>query len=581
MTDTRQFLWKIGAPAGFGVLTIGHSMTKLAARAGLQAYNYTEYPSLIQGGHNTAEVKISPGLATASKYLIDCLVCLTPDTFTLHKDRLHEHSLLVYDPVLPNPEFKCHHIQLPLQDILATLKAHKIMINTVALGASAALLGGNLEDINKMLEEQFSHKKPEVAEKNKECAKAGFDYIMENYSEEVVPVLNAIKGEKTSSVVFEGNTAFSIGAVAAECKFYAAYPMSPASSVIEILAGWQHKTGMVVRHAEDEIGVVNETLGASFAGVRAATGTSGGGFALMAESVSYAGVAEIPIVLFVAQRPGPATGMPTWTEQGDLLFATQIGHGEFPRIVLAPGDIGEMISFTKKAFNLAEIYQTPVIVLSDKLLSESAQTLTDTEFEKALAKYPVEHGKTIKVVQEQPYHRYAVTKDGISPRLIPGAEGAFYQANSYEHTPDSHTTEESEDRVDQVDKRARKFDTYFKNDFEAPTIYGNFDTADTVLVCWGSTKGAALQALQLLEMQSHQVAVIHFHHVYPLHPATIAPLFATQKRYILVENNSTGQFGQLLRMQTGVEIEEKLLKYDGRPVFTEEIISKVHAGTSL
>lgn len=575
MIDTRQFLWKIGAPAGYGVLSIGHSMARVAARAGLQSYNYAEYPSLIQGGHNTSEVLMSPGVATTTKHLVDCLVCLTPDTFTLHQHRLHEHSLLVYDPVLPNPEFNAHHIQLPLQDILASLKADKIMINTVALGASTALLGGTLESLTPLITEQFGHKKPEVTEKNIECVTAGYQYIMEHYPTEIIPVLRVLNGPTPEATVLDGNTAFSLGAVAANCKFYAAYPMSPSSSVVEILAGWQEKIGMVVRHAEDEIGVVNEALGASFAGVRAATGTSGGGFALMVESLSYAGIAEIPLVVFLAQRPGPATGMPTWTEQGDLLFAIHAGHGEFPKIILAPGDIGEMISLTKKAFNLAEIYQTPVIVLSDKLLSESVQSITKEHLQLMLAQNPVDTGKTITATDQKPYLRYQHTSDGISPRLIPGVPGSFYQANSYEHLQDSHTTEEAVERTAQVNKRAKKEETYLTKDFEVPTVYGNLTTSDTVLVCWGAVKGAAFAAQQLLAVQGVSVAIIHFTHVFPLDPARVAQLFAEHKRYILVENNSTGQLGQVLKQTIGIDFREKLLKYDGRPIFTEEIIGAV------
>lgn len=576
MIDTRQFLWKIGAPAGYGVLSIGHSMAKVAARAGLQSYNYPEYPSLIQGGHNTAEVLMSPGLATTTRHLVDCLVCLTPETFTLHQHRLHEHSLLVYDPVLPNPEFNAHHIQLPLQDILANLKADKIMINTVALGASVALLGGTLESLTALITEQFGHKKPEVTAKNIECVTAGYQYIMENYFTEIIPVLKVVNGPAPDATVLDGNAAFSLGAVAANCKFYAAYPMSPSSSVVEILAGWQDTTGMVVRHAEDEIGVVNEALGASFAGVRAATGTSGGGYALMVESLSYAGVAEIPLVVFLAQRPGPATGMPTWTEQGDLLFAVHAGHGEFPKIILAPGDINEMISLTKKAFNLAEMYQTPVTVLSDKLLSESVQSITKQQMEMSLAQHPIDTGKTITTTDQKPYLRYKHSEDGISPRLVPGTPGSFYQANSYEHLEDSHTTEEAVVRIAQVDKRNKKIETYLAKDFEAPTIYGDLTTSTTVLVCWGSVKGPAFAAQQLLAAQGNEtVAIIHFTHVYPLDSARIAPLFAHHKRYILVENNSTGQLGQILKQTIGVDFKEKLLKYDGRPIFTEEIIAAV------
>jgi 2-oxoglutarate ferredoxin oxidoreductase subunit alpha len=350
--------------------------------------------------------------------------------------------------------------------------------------------------------------------------------------------------------------------------------MSPSSTVIEILASWQSKTGMVVRHAEDEIGVVNEALGASFAGVRSAVGTSGGGFALMAETVSYAGVAEQPIVIFVAQRPGPATGMPTWTEQGDLLFAIHAGHGEFPKIVIAPGDAEEMLELTPKAFNLADIYQTPVIVLSDKLISEAHKDIPQDKVATLLKTHTVYRGETMAST-EAPYYRYQDQEDGISPRLIPGHPGMYYQSNSYEHYSDSHTTEESADRIAQVNKRARKIDTYFRRNWSPPTVYGDIDAAEVIFVSWGGTKGAVQAAQILLGQQDRHNAFIHFTHVFPLKADDITPLFKSGKRYILVENNSTGQFGQVLRAATGIDLQERLLKYDGRPIFAEEIVAFV------
>lgn len=570
----HQFLWKIGAPAGYGVMTTGLSMSKIATRSGLQIYDYTEYPSLIQGGHNTYEVNMSATDVTASKHLVDCLVCLAPETYQLHQHRLHANSIIVYDPNQGDSEMIGHKIAVPFQELLNELKASKIMNNMVAWGASIAILGGNLDAVSTMIHQQFAKKEPEIAEKNTACASAGYNYVIQHFSDKIVPILSSTQPPTQPPAVLDGNTAFSLGAVEADCRFYAAYPMSPSSTVVEILAAWQEKTGMVVRHAEDEIGVVNEALGASFSGVRSAVGTSGGGFALMVETVSYAGVAEQPIVLFLAQRPGPATGMPTWTEQGDLMFAANAGHGEFPKIVLAPGDVGEMLELTPLAFNLADIYQIPVIVLSDKLLSEAHISVDQAKLAECLKAHPVDRGKTITTA-EQPYLRYKDEEDGISPRLIPGQPGAFYQSNSYEHAPNSHTTEESNERIVQVNKRARKMDTYFEKHFTGPKVYGDIAAAEVVFVGWGGTKGAIQAAQHLLGQQHRNNAFIHFTNVFPLKADVIAPLFAEDKRYVLIENNSTGQFGQLLRMQTGINLTERLLKYDGRPIFPEEIINFV------
>jgi len=372
-------------------------------------------------------------------------------------------------------------------------------------------------------------------------------------------------------MIVTGNESHSLGAIIGDCKFHCSYPMTPASAVLSVLAGMAEKTGMVVRHAEDEISVINTALGASFAGVRSSVATSGGGFALMVEAISMAGICEIPVVIFLAQRPGPATGMPTWTEQGDLLFTVNAGHGEFPKIVLAPGDVKEMYEMTAKAFNLADIYQTPVIVLSDKLLSEGHQSMSKSEFINFAKNFQINRGKIVRKVEGN-YLRYAKSSDGISPMLIPNNEQPFYQVNSYEHLEDGHTTESAAERIKQVEKRKNKITTYLKNDFILPEVFGNLEKADQIIVSWGSNKGAILEAMKLTDKK---IAYIHFNNIYPLDIEKVAKLFKNDKKYLLIENNCDGQFGKLLRQEIGFEFTDKLLKCDGRPIFVEEIIEKI------
>jgi 2-oxoglutarate ferredoxin oxidoreductase subunit alpha len=446
-----------------------------------------------------------------------------------------------------------------------------MMKNTVLLGSLLAILDGNADWLYENIEKQFSKKGPKVVEFNKNFVKEGYEFVENNYKSLIQPIIGRSEGSD-KQMVLSGNDAFCVGAALADCRFYAAYPMTPSSTVLTTMASWQDTAQIVVRHAEDEIAVINTALGASFAGVRSAVGTSGGGFALMVEGVSLAGITETPIVIFLSQRPGPATGMPTWTEQGDLLFAVNAGHGEFPKIVLAPGDVEEMVELAAKAFNLADIYQTPVIVMSDMLLSESHKSMTLARFNELSASYVVNRGALISQPDTTPYHRYAVTENGISPRLIPGVKGTFYQANSYEHEEDSHTTEHARPRREQVEKRGRKTDAYFKNHFVSPRIYGDLENADKVVVCWGSTKGAALEAMKIMSENGHAIACIHFNHIFPLEPNHIIPVFPFGKEYILIENNSHAQFGRLLRQETGIEIDKKFLKYDGRPIGPEEIV---------
>lgn len=572
----RPTVWKIGGPAGFGIMTTGLLMSKLATRQGKQIFDYAEYPSLVQGGHNTYEVMMHASSAKARCMPVDILACLTPDTAELHKERLHEKSLILHDEKDQISVPTGTTVSVPITDIIAELKASKIMGNMVMFGASAAILGSSKEAVTSCITAQFGSKGEDVVSQNTACAHAGFDHITTTAQDHCLTTLSdssPATEAATPKAILTGNDAFSLAAIAANCTFYAAYPMTPSSSVLSTLAAFAPKAGMIVRHAEDEIGVVSEALGASFAGARAAVGTSGGGFALMTESVSYAGVAEIPLVIFMSQRPGPATGMPTWTEQGDLLFTVHAGHGEFPKIVLAPGTIQEMIELTQHAFNLADIYQTPVILLSDKYLSESHYSLPVSEVEKLCSK-PQDRGETTTTATSN-YLRYAITDSGISPRLLPGVEGSFYQANSYEHIEDSHTSEEAEARVAQVDKRARKTKTYLAKHWLPPKVFGSLADAKVTLVSWGSHQLVVEAAREMLAYEKISVAHIHFSSVYPLAADQITPLFEGTTPVVVVENNSTGQFAKLLHTEAGIVSEEPILKYDGRPFYPEEIVAAV------
>jgi len=565
--------WLIGGEAGFGIMTTGLMFSKISSRRGYNIFDYVEYPSLIRGGHNAYEVAFSLEEPYDFKPTIDCLVCLNQKTFELHKDRLASDSLVIYDDHDFMLEGDYVKVAIPFYNILQKLKGDSIMKNTIALGASLAIMGADLTEADDIFQDQFGKKGQEVVDFNKKFAEEGFNFVKNNHSQKIRDWL--IKKDSDGKLVMTGNDAFSLASVIADCRLYVAYPMTPSSSVLSTLAAWQEKTGMIVRHAEDEISVINTALGGSFAGVRAAVGTSGGGFALMVESVSLSGMTETPIVIFISQRPGPATGMPTWTEQGDLLFTINAGHGEFPKIVLAPGGLEEMIELTVKAYDLADVYQTPVVILSDMFLSEGHRTISNKFINQFISNYKLNRGKTIIKTQESKYLRYQITADGISPRLIPGEKGVFYQANSYEHLEDGHTTEDSIARKQQVDKRNNKTLTYLTNDFQLPKVYGDLEKAEIVFVAWGSMKRPVLEAQKLLIEQNKQSAVIHFSYIYPLDEKKIKPLFSTNKRYVLVENNSTGQFGKLLRQETGINITEKLFKYDGRQFTGKEILEKL------
>ncbi|HLC94491.1 MAG TPA: 2-oxoacid:acceptor oxidoreductase subunit alpha [Patescibacteria group bacterium] len=572
----KKFLWKIGGEAGFGIMTTGVLFSKIASRMGYHVFDYNEYPSLIRGGHNTYEVLISDSQVHASKQEIDLLVCLNKETFTNHRARLSVPSTVIYDEEdfqIEDDGYK--KINVPFKKILRETQSPAVMINNIALGASLAMMRWDFEVIAAIIEKNFARKGQQVVEQNKKVAQLGYTHIKNTAATFISSLFPKVEHEK--KIVITGNESFCLAAASADCRLYAAYPMTPSSSILTTLASWAQKLGMVVRHAEDEISVINTVLGASWAGVRAAIGTSGGGFALMVESISFAGVAEIPLVIYLGMRPGPATGMPTWTEQGDLLFAVHAGHGEFPKIVLAPGDIDEMAALTMKAFDLADIYQTPVIIIADRFLAESHRSTAHAAFHTLLSSYKPDRGK-IQPTADQTngkYLRYKITEDGISPMLIPGQTGIYYQSNSYEHVEDGHTTEEAATRIEQMNKRGRKIDTYIKNHFTLPTVIGDLKSASFVFVSWGGNKGPIIEAMKTLQEKGIASAYIHFTHLFPLNEVRIKVLFSLPKRYILIENNSHAQLAKLLRQETGIHITERFLKYDGRPFYPEEIVNHV------
>ncbi len=583
----KSYTFKIGGPAGFGILSTGLIFSKTVSRSGYHLFDYFEYPSLIRGGHNVTETHFAKTPVFSQEEGVDVLVSLNKETYELHKKEMKTGAVVIYDPdsfeIPKDATYKKDYIlaPVPFTSLLSKIGGLKLMENNVALGAVCALFKIDPAILFSAIKEEFLNKGEKIIAKNQEAAKVGYDWI----NDKKIVLKSFIETMTDSSKIFKkavltGNEAVGLGAIAGGCKFYSAYPMTPSSAILHTLAKYAQKVGMVVRHPEDEIAAISEAVGASFAGVRSMVGTSGGGFSLMIESVSLAGMTERGIVIIIGQRPGPATGMPTWTEQGDLLFTIRSGHGEFPKIVLAPGDIAETFKLTIKALNLADIYQTPVIVLTDKFTGESHQNLSIADFDNL--NIPIENGKwenDSKPEKEKinSFHRYKTMTDGISPRILPGTKGFYFQENSYEHLEDGHTSELSEERIKQVNKRNKKLATYLSSHFEAPKLYGKTE-ADITLIGWGSVKGPILEALlnREDEINNKKVNFLHFTHLWPLDREEMKRELGKHKRLVLIENNSTAQLAQLLEGQTGVEIKEKFLKYDGRPFYPKEITDLIN-----
>jgi 2-oxoglutarate ferredoxin oxidoreductase subunit alpha len=570
--------WKIGGEAGFGIMSAGNVLAKTFTRAGFHIFAVNDYPSLIRGGHNVVSVRIGSTPFSGINRDLHILVALNAETVTIHKDELNPGALVLFDPSEKEwtpADFPVEVVLMPvpLKEIVTSLKADLVMRNTVVLGASVALLGAPFEALFSVIHDQFIHKGQEVVDQNEKIARAGYDYIKEHFAG--MTSMHLSPGTITEKqLVINGSEAVGLGAIKAGLKFAAIYPMTPINAIISFLADHAKELGVVYKQPEDEIAGITMAIGASVAGVRSMVATSGGGFALMVEGLSLAGMIEVPLVIDLGMRVGPATGMPTYTEQGELLFAVHAGHGEFARIILAPGDAEEAYHLTIDAFQLADKYQVPVFVLTDKYLNESQWCMKLSHFQKPVV---IDRGKLIFGDTGKPegtFERYDTSvTDGVSPRSVPGTKNGQYYANSYEHDGTGHVTDNAEKRRAMVEKRLRKVQS-IEAVVPPPVTYGDTD-AEVLLVTWGTTKGAVISAMEALRSQGKKVGVVTFPWIYPFPVAATKELLAKAKRTIVIEQNATGQLAWLIRAETGIDIAEKFIKYDGRPWLPEELLEKL------
>ncbi len=560
---------RLGGPAGTGIMNTGLVFAKCCSRIGLHVFDYIEYPSLIRGGHNTYHVRAEDRPVYSQIRIVDILIALDEESLTLHKDELKEDSFVFYDEKSVNPDraglkrgIRC---PLPLKEIVTAAGGDEIMQNTVALAAALGVMSYPFPVFQQIIEESFKGKPSEVAAKNVEVARHGYEHARQEYGHLSHYKLSPVKAPER--MIVSGNEAVALGAIAAGLHFFAAYPMTPASNVLHTLAALQEKHDYVVKHAEDEISAVNMVIGAGYAGCRSMTATSGGGFALMNEGVSLAGITETPIVINEVMRGGPATGLPTWTGQDDLQWVLHAGHGEFLRIVLAPSDIEESFWMAAEAFNLAEKYQTPVLLITDKYLAESHKSVPvfDT------SKVKIDRGKLLRKAPEN-FRRYQDTADGISPRTIPGVKNGLFLANSDEHDEYGWSTEEIAMRNKMVEKRARK-QKALEAEMPQPRLIG-LEHAELTFVTWGSNKGPILEAMRWLEKEGVKTNLLQITWLNPFPAATVTKLLQNAKRTLLVECNHDGQLGNVIREKTGILLTERLLKYDGRPFYPEEVYER-------
>lgn len=576
---TNRLTVKIGGEAGMGIATSGYVLSKTLVRGGLHAMDYTEYPSLIRGGHNSFLLRVDDQPVYAPVSSVNVLIALNKASIFLHEAELTEDGAIIYDsdeiqldPArdLKRPELRTYPI--PFEQLAVQAAGRKLMRNTVALGAFLAITDFPCELIEQVIRDIFGEKgKMAAIDQNIAAARAGYKYVLDNFPDDFAYVLkpNQRPGKQ---MLIGGAEAVGLGAIAADCKVYSAYPMTPSTPVLHYLASKEDQTGMVVRQPEDEISAINVALGASYTGARSMTGTAGGGFSLMVESVGLAAITETPLVIMEAMRPGPATGLPTWTEQGDLRFMMHAAQGEFPRVVMAPGDVDESFELTFEAFNLADRYQLPVFVLTDKYLNESHFTTTPFDTKKL----KIDRGKImpdgeLKKLKRR-FKRYELVPDGVSPRSLPGQANGIFMANSDEHDEFGYSSEDARMRVAQTDKRFAKL-RGLVGEVPSPKLHGP-KTAPLTIIGWGSTKGAILTALAHLKEEGIIANFLQFITISPFPEKLATRTLERAERTLLVEVNRTGQLGGVIREETGIATPDRLLKYDGRPIYPEEIVQR-------
>lgn len=549
--------FKITGAAGEGIKSAGLILSKTAFHSNYFVHGYIEYPSLIRGGHNTFQTLISNTDQKTAKITLDLLIALTPEGLKTHQNETTDKTIILTDQSEQKP-----YLHIPFLKLAKKAGGSTQQRNIVSLGASCFFLNLPLKELNKTIAKNFTKKGQVVVSLNQKAAKLGFNYAKENYTNKKLDSLAPAK-DKPKQIFLTGNHALALGAIAGGMKFYTAYPMTPATAILHILAKHQKEHQYIVRHSEDEIGVVNMAIGASYIGVRSMVATSGGGFSLMTEALGLSGVTETPLVVVLVSRPGPASGMPTWTGQGDLLFAINASQDEFPRIVLTPGDPEEAFTHGNLAQNLAEKYQIPVIIVSDKYLGESYFSTNKFPTKFSNQRY----GLVTPKASDKPFPRYKDTKTGVSDRPLPGQPGGVHLCNSYEHDELGYATEDSKERTSQVNKRAKKLKTLKTDqDLPKPILYGS-KTASTTLISWGSNKGVILATLNNLK----DTNFIHFPICWPFPTDDFKNLTKNSKKLITLECNATGQLAKLIRQETGIKVDQQILKYDGRPFFPSEI----------
>ena len=563
-----------GGAAGLGVDTTSALFENLMKKAGYNVFTSKDFMSRIRGGHNFSRVRFGTEVLLTHSSRLDGIVAMDDETVAVHRGELDEMGFILCDTSLKTDDPRA--IKIDMAGMAEALGNPRVA-GSIAIGVLLRLFGENMDDVPPLLKQVF---REDLVEINQKAIARGFDSVKSKYTH--------LPGKYSDWMLLSGNKALCLGAIAAGLKFYSAYPMSPSTTIMDYLASKSEIASIVVEQAEDEIAAINMAIGASFAGARAMTGTSGGGFSLMVEALGLSGMAEIPLVIAECQRPGPTTGLPTRTEQSDLRFVISASQGEFPRMVIALRHHTDAFYQTFRAFALAEKYQIPVILLTDQFLCDATATVCPFDLERlSSAESTTESSKksTAKSAKEsiaktaadakgtEEYLRYRFTPNGISPRLIPGKFRHFVAIDSDEHDERGWITESAEMRIQMMDKRMRKLEE-LKKEVQEPEFIGS-PSFETLFVGWGSTYGSIAEAVDLLNKKDKgRYAALVFGDLYPFPSALLIEKAAAAKSIVNIEQNATGQLAGLIREHTGIQCTSSILKYDGRQITGEDIVAR-------
>ena len=569
--------WAIGGEAGDGIDSTGKIFAQALSRAGRHVFTSKDFASRIRGGYTAYKVRTSVDRVESVVDRLDILIALTERTIHENEDELHEDSVIIYDGERSTmQDVEVPHgataLEVPLKR-LAEDAGGAIMLNVVALGAACEVTSFPIENLDESLQKRFGDKGEAIVENNKQAARMGQEYVQEEYDQTFD---YSMETTDEDYVLLNGDEAIGMGAIAAGCRFYAGYPITPATDVMEYMTGRVDQFGGKVVQAEDELSAINMALGAARAGARAMTATSGPGIDLMTETFGLVATSETPLVICDVMRSGPSTGMPTKQEQGDLNMTLYGGHGEIPRFVVAPTTVSECFWKTVEAFNLAEKYQTPVFLVSDLAMAVTEQTFSPETFD--MDEVEIDRGKVVDedeidawLDEQGRFQAHFPAADGVSPRAFPGTADGAHMTTGLEHDELGRRTEDTDVRIEQVDKRQRKVETAREQEEFDYREFGDPD-ADTLILSWGSNEGAMREGLELLDEEGYDVRFISVPYIFP-RPDLTDEVQAAEE-VIVVECNATGQFADIIEHDV-LERVERINKYNGVRFKADELAAEV------